>query len=275
MTKKKHQAIICSYQKDFQWLEHCLLSLRRFATGYISPVICVDEADLEGARDIVARQYPECSIAVKNGRPGQGFMRAQIAMMQADLYCPHADSIHFIGSDCLAIKPFDASIYADEEGKPVVLYTDYRYLPSNHPWKPGTTRVLGFEPKYEFMRRLPSVFPASVFSPMRKHVENIHGMSFEDYIYEGDKARRDTSEANIVGAYAFQYMPETCRWVNTATEDLSVWKTGIGQNWSHGGLDRKSDTCYDYTIDGVTKNSHGRTPREIINDILYSGAIVT
>lgn len=270
----KHQAIICSYRKDFPWLPHCLTSLNRLAHGFLPPVICVDQADSLEAKSIVLKHYPEATVVVKNGRLNQGFMRAQIAMMQADLFCKNADIIHFIGSDCIAKQNFDASIYADDDGKPYVLYTPYDKVGPAKDWQAGVHRVLGIIPDFEFMRRLPSVFPASVFPMMRARVEQVHRMPFEDYIYKGDIGNRNTSEANIVGAYAYYFMPETCHFVSTEEEDLKNYPTGLAQFWSHGGLDRPIQEGFEYIANGKTKTSLNQTPRAVIHEILYSGASI-
>lgn len=277
----KHQALICSYPKDWemapgmdrQWLGHCLTSLKKFAAYELPPVVCVDSQDERAAQTILHLTYPEAKVWLYDGRPGQGFMRAQIAMMRADQGCPQADVIHFIGSDCIATGPFSPSIYADEAGKPYLLYTPYSALPPLA-WKAGTERVLGVANiEYEFMRRLPSVLPTKIFAPMRAHVEKHHGMDFDAYIHAGNEACRDTSEANILGAYAYYFMRDSCHWLSTidgeAGYNPAKHLNAIGQHWSHGGLDRPTDACYNYTIDGVEKNAVGQTPRSLIDQIVY------
>ncbi len=270
---KNHQVLICSYEKDFPWLIHCLASLRKFSTGFLHPVVCVDVQDEAGARSIVAQAFPEAGVVVTKGRPGQGVMRAQTAMLRADIICPNADVIYFLGSDCIAHREFSPAPYCDVDERPAVLYSTYESIKSVHhdtfPWREGVNRVLGIDPLNEYMRRLPSVFPREIFAPMRKHVEKLHGVEFEDYIYEADDGK--TSEANILGAFAYEFMPETCHWVNIAAAGLYGsqvigWPSAIAQFWSHGGLDRPADACVDYT---VTLNTAGKTPRRIINDILY------
>ena len=39
------QVLIISYLPDFQWLPHCLASLRKFSVGFLPPVVCVPEQD--------------------------------------------------------------------------------------------------------------------------------------------------------------------------------------------------------------------------------------
>lgn len=280
---KKHQAIICSYCKDFPWLPHCLRSLRLFAKDFLPPVVCVDQQDEAAAWAIIQDSYPEAKIVVTGTRPRQGFMRAQIAMMSADLHCPEADVIYFIGSDCLAWAPFSAKIYCDEQEKPVVFYSHYDQMNLAHPgvlpWREGVRRVLGIWPEHEYMRRLPSVFPREVFPAMRAFVERRHGMRFDDYIYSADANQlakslpRDTSEANILGAYAYYRMHNSCHWVDIGASGINGspvdnWPSYLAQFWSHGGLDRPAETCVDIPGFGSTA---GRTPREVIAHVLYNG----
>lgn len=272
----KSQVLICSYSRDLIWLQFALLSLHKFNKGFLPPCICVDQKDLAATMAIVDWAYPGCGIVVKNGRnPQQGFMRAQVAMMQADLLCRDADNIFFLGSDCIAYKEFSPAPYLDAQGRPAVLYSSYQVMSEVHadtiPWRKGVTRVLGFEPPSEYMRRLPSVFPRSIFEPMRRHVEKMHGMPFEDYIYEADAAHKNTSEANILGAFAAHYMPETCHWVDIAAagmygSEVNGWPSSICQMWSHGGRDRPMDQNV-ILPDGT--HTVGRTPRAVHNQVLF------
>lgn len=272
----KSQCFIASFHRDFIWLKYALLSLRKFGRGWLPPVVCVEQKDLTGCMAIVDWAYPGAGILVKNCRNLlQPFMRAQVAMMEADLYCRDADNIFFLGSDCIAYKEFTPEPYLDAHGRPAVLYSSYEVMTIVHsdtiPWRKGVTRVLGFEPPAEYMRRLPSVFPRSIFKPMREHVENLHGLPFEQYIYEADAAHRDTSEANILGAFAARHMPETCHWVDIAAagmygSEVNGWPSAICQMWSHGGLDRPMDQNV-ILPDGTP--TVGRTPRSVCDQILF------
>lgn len=269
----RHQLFIASYRKDFEWLIHCLASIKRFARGFEPPAVCVSSDDYAEAVELCERFHSGAKVVVKDG---QGFMRAQIAMMEVDLLCPEADVVYLVGSDCIFLREFDTEMYC-RNGKPGVLMNSYAALADSHsqclPWRRGVERVLGFAPSYEYMRRLPSVFPASIFAPMRAHVEKIHGKPFDEYIVDGNKARRDTSEANILGAYAHWFMPETCEFVpidQVTWNDANPvgWPSALGQLWSHGGLDLPADACFEYVdLDGVKQCATGRTPRQIFADL--------
>lgn len=281
-----HQVIVCSYAKDFPWLPHLLTSLRIHGSGFLPPVVCVDPSDEREAWHITARTYPAARIAVTPGRKQQGFMRAQIAMMRADEHCPEADVIYFLGSDCVAYRSFTPAAYCGHDGRPAVLFSSYLAMDLVHPnvipWRKGVERVIGVYPANEYMRRLPSIFPREIFAAMRAHVEKRYQMPFDDYIYAADwqqamKAQpRDTSEANILGAYAHRFMPDSCHWVDIATAGMYGtqvvgWPSAILQMWSHGGLDHPADACVDYEFRGEKRNSVRQTPRQIIGDILYDG----
>ena len=276
----KNQILICSYAKDFEWLMFCLESLNKYAKGFLPPVVCVAQEDVTGARITIEQFCPDAILKVFDGKPGQGFMRAQIAMMRGDELCPDADNIFFLGSDCIATDTFEPGPYLAPDGRPAVLYTLYPTLKDCHadalPWKAGVERVLQIIPPAEYMRRLPSVFPRTIFAPMRAMVSKIHNRPFDEYIYLGDLPYRDTSEANILGAYAHRFMPETCLWVDIATQGLygcqvNGWPTVIAQFWSHGGLDRPVDCCFEYRGKSVV----GRTARDIINEILHANPTPT
>lgn len=269
----KHQIFVASYQRDFPWLIHCLASIKRFSSGFLPPVVCVSREDFSEAKELCMRFCPESFVFVKQG---EGFMRAQIGMMEADLMCQWADVIYLVGSDCIFTRPFTPEMYCPN-GKAGVLMNSYERLADVHsaclPWRRGVERVLGFAPDFEYMRRLPSVFPATIFKPMREHVEKLHGMPFGEYIIEGNKARRDTSEANILGAYAHRYMPETCEFVdidNVEWEQANPkgWPSSLGQLWSHGGTDLPADASFEYIdLSGEKRTATGRTPRQIFADL--------
>lgn len=274
------QIIICSYPKDFPWLRYCLRSLNRFAEGFLPTIVCVDVNDAWEVAQLIAQEKSRAQIKITRGRPGQGFMRAQIAMMMADVLCT-GDNLFFLGSDCIAFADFRPEPYLDARGHPAVLYSSYEVMEGVHPgtipWRKGVERVLGFSPDNEYMRRLPSVFPREIFAPMRRHVESWHKpLTFDNYIYQADAAQtllgqeRDTSEANILGAFANYYAHSTCHWVDIAAAGMNGsavngWPSSILQLWSHGGLDRPTEACV-ILPDGTP--TVGKTPKEICEYIL-------
>ena len=96
-------------------------------------------------------------------------------------------------------------------------------------------------------------------------------MGFEDYIYGGELIHKNTSEANILGAYAHRFMPDSCVFIDALDTERNPppkngWAYPIAQAWSHGGLDRPGEWCAVLPGGG---NTAGRTPRSVINQVLY------
>lgn len=268
---KKCQCFIASYPKDREWLHYCLLSLKKFSTGFLPPVVGVTAADYDMFRAIADATYPETTV-VAYGDPG--WMPAQVRMQRADQFCPDADFIFLLGSDCLAVSEFRASDFF-RDGKPVMLYSTFSALLKTSPavaaWKKGTERVLGFKVPNESMRRVPTIHPRGLYAPMRAHVESVHGMPFDKYIPIGETRGGGTSETNILGGFAWEKMRDIYHWVciddaETKKREHIDWPCPILQFWSHGSLDRKCER--DMSHFGVT--TLGKPCRQIITEVLAS-----
>lgn len=270
------QTLIISYQPDFYWLPHCLASLRKFSTGFLPPVVCVPEPNETECRQLVYHTYPEATVSTRPFLSGHEKARSQIAFMMADLYCPTAQFIFKVDSDCIASAAFRPEPYFSS-GKPVMWYATYSSLyaawpgPGPNPWikwKTGTERILGFPAPNEYTCRVPYVYPRAVFPALRARVESLHGKSFSACLTDFDAAHHDVTDCNLLGAFAHRYMPDAHEWVDTSEGRRTVadkaWPNVIGWFWSHGGLDVRG--CPNSYIPG--KDLTNRTPREIIKEII-------
>lgn len=255
-----HQVLIASYERDFIWLRHCLRSLKRFSVGFLPPVISTSTADRDGARRILDEVFPEATVVVRDFE--QGNLRAQMSMMEGDIHCPKADFTFLVGSDCVFWAEFRPDQYF-LDGKPLMLYTSYSAVGSV-PWRGGTEDALRFPVQHEFMRRLPLVYPRELFPLCRRHIEAVHHRPFQDYV----RTRIGSggfSESNIMGAFAFKYLPHLYTWMLT-DHGYPPQPHPLCQMWSHGGLDRPMECCV-VTDHG---NTVGKTPRQVITECLGS-----
>lgn len=274
-----HQVLIASYRKDFEFLYWNLVTLQRFMRGFLPPVISVSSEDAAECRELVKRAFPTAQVWVKDGPAGLGNLRAQTSMMLGDKLCEHADYIWLVGSDCVVSREFTPEPFF-RNGKPVMLINSYdlllKHAPGIMPWRVGTTNAVGFIPEFEYMRRLPLIYPTGLFEPMRRHLEAIHEMPFEKYIYGvGAYAQRanrsdaaNISESNIMGAFADRFMHDAYEWVNLDADyagEMAKLPNPMIQFWSHGGLDTKADVCFAY---GDGKTTFDQTPRSVISQIL-------
>jgi hypothetical protein len=182
--------------------------------------------------------------------------------MSSDLLCPSADFLYFFGSDCFITKPLHPSLYF-VDGKPLMLFNSYQHLLNGganvKDWWEGTSAAMGFNVEYEFMRRLPLVYPARVLKGTRDHLEKIHEDPFDLYVYstvpeDGEQYHSKFSESNVIGSYAYYYDNGAYNWVNMDTPHV-LPENPLIQFWSHGGIDRPND-------------HDQRTPRSVFEEVL-------
>lgn len=259
----QHQILIASYAKDFHWLRQCLRSLTKFSTGFLPPVVAVPGADHELLCNLIA-DIPGCFAQPKVWN-GEGFGRAQSAMMHGDILCGDAHYYWLLGSDCFAVEPFSPANYCDGEGKPFMLFNTWEFMQQHAKetlfWRAGTEKALGVISHGEFMRRLPLAYPSDMLMGLRLHVERLHGLTFHDYVQREVNSYRNFSESNVMGEWAWRHCQGAYNWVNLDGDNHPTFKkwpaSPVTQFWSHGGIDRPRD--------GMTE-----TPRETIIKVLGS-----
>lgn len=272
----KHQIFIASYRGDVQWLQCCLASIKKYAVGFLPPVVNIPSEDVEFMEPVLRAAHESVLITTRYVRKNFGlrseFMSAQIAMMRADEYCPEADFIFLLGSESVATGELTPEMYF-LDAKPVMLISKYADLETCHPdclcWRPGTERYLGWKPDYEFMRRLPCVYPRKIYEPFREHVAvRSPWKLFDEAIYRWDEIYKDTSEQNLLGAYAHNFFHDKYSWVDvgclTLGQEATSQANPVVTFWSHGGLDRPCDLRFSFRGESV----FGKTPREIIRSVL-------
>ena len=264
----KHQILIASYKKDFEWLEIALTSIRKFGSGWYDegwPVIAVPAADFDGA---ATRFIGLANITMFDGSHGRstGFARAQEAMMSGDILCPGADFVWLWGSDCIATGPFSPADFCDSDGQPIMQHVSWDNAGPARFWRDGTTSALGWQPAWETMRRLPIGYPAELFPQARSCVEKFTSTPFSEYLMRAVNGDKNFSESNTLGEIAWKFFRHRYRWQRIDLPDSPPYaQTPVLQFWSHGGLDRPMEEHGYVLPDG--SNVTGRTPREILTSL--------
>lgn len=221
--------LIATCLKDMAYLEYCVKSVHKFASGFNRLVLVVAQEEephfrkfCEGAQ---VKTYQRTPDQVK------WQIAAQAQKCMADLHC-EADFIFMMDSDCVFIEPVTPADYFVSR-KPVMLYESYLNLPGC-PWREPTEKALGWPVEHEFMRRHGQTLPRRVFFDMRERIQNLHQMPFENYVL----AQKPTfpwffSEHNCLGAYAFHdpHWRGEIHWVNLAMHVRP--KDKLYQAWSH------------------------------------------
>ncbi len=240
--KPKVAILIVSYWKDAQWLEYCLRSIAKYAIGFAGVTVAYPYRDKEAMRPICFKH----GAAMQEFKEieGKGHLHQNAAKCMADKLCPKAEFVLHVDSDCLFYKPVSPRDYF-VDGKPVLLIEEYERLKpvnsghvSPYLWKAGTEKALGMKCQYEAMRRHPAVHPRALYSEMRDHIENLHGVPFLDYVMaQSEVFPYGFSEFNCLGAYAHHFLYDEYHWTDVAMEPypesklVQFWTGGTNQTY--------------------------------------------
>ncbi|KAG7372604.1 hypothetical protein IV203_018747 [Nitzschia inconspicua] len=149
-----------------------------------------------------------------------GHIQQKFSKMVADTYTKGEYILH-IDSDCVITQWQDSCFL--EYDKPINDYATFESLPKNvHVWKRGTEVFLGIEEEiFEFSRLNQHVYPRELYSVLRNHAEEVHGVSFlesftklglvgrdEDLHEMGPSSSLLISDFNLLGATAFHFAPD-------------------------------------------------------------------
>lgn len=230
----KYAIFIRTYPKDYEWLKYCLRSIRKHA-----PEVGVVVTWPQGTEAPSLADAPEKFLFTPVDREHHDdYIGQQITKLQADKWVnylqfePRAvEYVVHIDSDTVLTDSPD-KLFID--GKPQMLRTPYSQLPLDaQVWKPITEGHMGREVSHEYMRRLPLVYPVSLYGELRRYLEAQHGTTFDQWAARVPAGR--LSEFNLLGAYAFEHMHDAFHWVDTDRDPLPPLVAT--QRWSWGGID--------------------------------------
>lgn len=216
----KPHILIRTYNKDREWLEYCLKSIKKH-----NPELGVTIVAPEG-HDV---GYPAIQVPPVHQ---DGYIDQQHTKLRAVAFVPK-DTTHVIhiDSDCLVIGNL-MDLFID--GKPLLLKTPWEMIDSATIWREPTRELIGFDPPFEYMRRHPFVYPLKIYNELGVHLEKLHG-DWGQWFYKLTKL----SEFNLIGAFAERYMPEEFHWLDTSKDPLPPLK--VKQGWSWGGFAAMKD----------------------------------
>jgi hypothetical protein len=205
MDKKVH-ILYVTFNRDHDWLNYSMESIKRYCSGFSGVTIVVPIGDVSRFLHFESYSTPECPVLIK------GFVHHLAMKCYADAFCPTADYILHMDPDCLfheKVTPEDYFV----DGKPVLVIESFdvlkRYFPERAYWKHGVDEALGIDAKFETMCRHPAIHCAEIYPRVRRHVERIHTTPFTDYYLKGKNSwPQNRSEFPVLGAYAVDFMPD-------------------------------------------------------------------
>lgn len=249
------EIFIVSFRRDFEYLKFCLRSIVKFATGFSGVTVLVPDQDYQLAEqlfiDLNADFKFPATLAHGAEWPERGHLWHICQKLRSDEWCPKADFICHLDSDCVFREPVTPDDYF-VDGKPVLLIEEYAGLEKQFPgfpWRRCVEKALKEPVKYETMRRHPMVNPRGLYPAVRNLVESRQGMPFDEYVI----AQRWTFPAgfadfNTLGAVALMPPWKDQYHFIEVGGDRKWPHSKLIQFWAHTGLEIPQDVWVDTTL---------------------------
>lgn len=223
----KTDIFIRSYLGDFEWLKYCLRSLAKYASGFNEIILCVPQRDHEILKswNLSRERVISCS------NYSNDYLGQQVTKLTAFKYSD-ADRILFIDSDVIILKPITPDTFM--LGKKIQMYKtkyDREKLGDACCWQRITKNAIGFEPEFEYMRRLPLMYWRETLVKVYEFMEK-RGLPVEAHVMA--QPNKEFSEFNLLGAFADAF--EKDKYEIQDTDITPISPPVLKQYWSWGGL---------------------------------------
>lgn len=236
---------IKTHAADHDWLEWCLKSIQKYATGF-NRIVLMDTDSFCLTNEWFLRSFRNkelpvgvCMVTGGNGQPG--YLAQQKEKLYADSHSPNADFILFMDSDCVFTKPVKPQDFIRDR-KPIWLKTPFGNAREDQQvWKPIMAKFVGKEPQHEFMRRHPFCLPRWAFEELRNFCRYRHGMELADYIMaQAVPGKMLTfSEWNCAGFFLHEFHYDKVAWIDTTKDEVP--EAMAYQGFTHAGEGRKQE----------------------------------
>jgi hypothetical protein len=249
--------LIVTFQRDFEYLKHCLRSIGKFATGFSTLQVLVPNRDLPGLKDTLNalpengnRPFRDFSILGGDEWPDKGMTWHMAQIMHSDEWCPTADFVIHVDSDCIFTAPVTPATFI-KNGKPILQYERFESIGQRHPgvveWQKVTQNCLPFDIHFETMRQHGETYSRATYAEARKLMQQKTGQSVDDYIRSGRNAfPQEFCEFVTLGNVAIHCFPDKYHLVDNALkENPDKGDFPIGQFWSHGAIDLPQDIWWE------------------------------
>lgn len=242
------EIFIVSFRRDAAFLVYCLRSIQKFCIGFAGVTVMVPSDQIEEFAFV--RDFGVTLNGFREWTPN-GFMHHADQIVCADLWCPDADAIVFVDSDCMFWEPATPEDYF-VDGKPVLFIERFDTLTNRlrMNWKDAVTQAIGLNPAYETMVRHPAVHLPEVHRKTRQMIEAHTGQEASRYIVScrGDFPQT-FAEFPTIGAVAVEHFEDRYHLVehDIRTPDGGYeyvhGRDKLKAMWSHGGIDAYREQC--------------------------------
>jgi hypothetical protein len=179
ILNSKVEIFIVSYLKDLDYLKYCLRSIQKFARGFSGLTILVPSVESEAFQWMGALGFNVRHYKAPEDR-NYWHLAHQLQKCRADEWCPNADWILHMDSDCIFTEPVTPQDYF-VGGRAVLLYRHYSQL-KDTPWQATVETALKHPAPYLTMIRHPSVYHRDLYPFTRRLITEAHEKNFDDYV---------------------------------------------------------------------------------------------
>ena len=233
--------VTVSFDKDLEWLKYSIESIKKFCKGYSGHTIILDDAENNCDKtieylDSIKYNYV---IETESKNIANPYIGQQYRKLVADKFVPEdTDYICHVDSDCIFYEEHTPDVYfSPGHDVPDMLMTQYDQIYDDRYvlcWKAPVEEFLGDKVKFEFMRRLPLLYPPSFMKEVRSYIEQ----KFETDPLTYLQSVPAFSEFNAFGALAYTHHNHLFNWINTIDTDKRE-TLPLLQMWSHGGIENE------------------------------------
>lgn len=244
------EILIVTFARDIHFLRYCLRSIHKFATGFSGVTIVVPAHDYDAFQWV--KEFG-AKVAWFQEVLGKGMLHHEAQIIASDLWCPTADAILHLDSDCMfweAVTPADYLI----EGRAVLYRERFTTLTNKIrlKWKEAVMDAIGIDPEWETMVRHPAIHWRATYVKTRELIELRKGRHFEEYILSCENSFPQTfAEFPTLGTVAMHHFPALYHFVDydvTTHDGGYLYDHGedkLVALWSHGGIDQYRQQCED------------------------------
>lgn len=240
------EIFIVSHAKDAEWLNYCLQSIRKFATGFSGVTVVAPETDIMIMGGICGANGAHLRMFDQAPQP-KSHLDHNVQKCSADKHCPQAEFICHVDSDCVFREPVCPEDYF-VNGKPVLLIEKYARLEKQFPgfpWRHVVEKTLRRRQLWETMRRHPMVNPVGLYPDVRYAVERVNGKPFREYVLEQKPDYPSGfAEFNTMGAVIMETNWKDAYHLIDVGENPYPHSKLI-QFWSHGAVEKPQQIWLD------------------------------
>ncbi len=234
--------LMVSHRKDFEFATYALRAVKKYARGFGAVRVVVPRQDFDLFADMAIPLG--AFVSGFDETPGKGMPHHMAVKLEADIWCPYADAILHLDSDCICWQEIRPE-WLFVENRPILYrerFEDFKHYAARYSWKACVTAATGIDPEWETMVRHPSVHLAQTHGLTRHLIGKHTGMNWKEWWLAGrNEFPQDRAEFPTLGAVAMEHAASLYAWIDYSCSGKDyVYEKGrdfLKAFWTHGGVE--------------------------------------